>query len=58
MATNGHFASIGAESDQGAYEHGVQVIGEDKEFKYVVLSDALSYSSDVAYNSLPLGWFS
>ncbi|KAI9923583.1 hypothetical protein ASPWEDRAFT_503757 [Aspergillus wentii DTO 134E9] len=32
MATNGHFASIGAESDQGAYEHGVQVIGEDKEF--------------------------
>ncbi|KAE8149397.1 protein sey1 [Aspergillus avenaceus] len=33
MATNGHFASIGnSASDQTAYEHGVQVIDENKEF--------------------------
>ncbi|KAL1969318.1 hypothetical protein VTN77DRAFT_9510 [Rasamsonia byssochlamydoides] len=31
-ATNGHFASIGAHSDPAAYEHGVQVIDEDKKF--------------------------
>lgn len=34
MATNGHFAAIGVEgSDKLAYEHGVQVIDENKEFK-------------------------
>ncbi|KAK1144035.1 Dynamin-like GTPase that mediates homotypic ER fusion [Aspergillus melleus] len=33
MATNGHFAAIGVESsDKTAYEHGVQVIDENKEF--------------------------
>ncbi|KAF9885099.1 Dynamin-like GTPase that mediates homotypic ER fusion [Aspergillus nanangensis] len=33
MATNGHFASIGGDSsDKTAYEHGVQVIDENKEF--------------------------
>ncbi|KAB8231468.1 dynamin-like GTPase SEY1 [Aspergillus alliaceus] len=33
MATNGHFASIGnSASDTTAYEHGVQVIDENKEF--------------------------
>lgn len=34
MATNGHFASIGDHSDKAAYEHGVQVVDENKEFKY------------------------
>ena len=35
MATNGHFASLGGDSsDKTAYEHGVQVIDENKEFKY------------------------
>lgn len=31
---NGHFATIGDHADQTAYEHGVQVIDENKEFKY------------------------
>jgi hypothetical protein len=35
MATNGHFAPIGSDSsDKTTYEHGVQVIDENKEFKY------------------------
>ncbi|OJJ49844.1 hypothetical protein ASPZODRAFT_128382 [Penicilliopsis zonata CBS 506.65] len=43
MATNGHFASIGEQqSDKAAYEHGVQVVDESKEFnanlsKYLTL---------------------
>ncbi|GLA02696.1 dynamin-like GTPase that mediates homotypic ER fusion [Aspergillus niger] len=45
MATNGHFAAIGnGSSDKTAYEHGVQVIDENKEFnanlsKYLTLED-------------------
>lgn len=35
MDTNGHLASVGSASDKAAYEHGVQVIDENKEFKYV-----------------------
>lgn len=35
MDSNGHLASVGSASDQAAYEHGVQVIDENKEFKYV-----------------------
>jgi hypothetical protein len=31
---NGHFATIGDSSDVTSYEHGVQVIDGDKEFKY------------------------
>lgn len=38
MATNGHFAAIGVDNDKTAYEHGVQVIDENKEFKYVFSS--------------------
>ena len=34
--TNGHFAAIGGDSDKAAYGHGVQVIDENKEFKYVL----------------------
>lgn len=30
---NGHFATIGADGDAVSYEHGVQVIDENKEFK-------------------------
>jgi hypothetical protein len=33
MATNGHFAAIGVDNDKTAYEHGVQVIDENKEFR-------------------------
>ena len=33
MAVNGHFASVG-ENGKANFEHGIQVIDEDKEFKY------------------------
>lgn len=32
---NGHFASVGDEPAKAQYEHGCQVIDEDKLFKYV-----------------------
>ncbi len=32
---NGHFSAVGDKPDDSKYEHGVQVIDEDKEFKYV-----------------------
>lgn len=35
MDSNGHLASVGSASDKASYEHGVQVIDENKEFKYV-----------------------
>lgn len=34
VMANGHFAAIGDNTDAASYEHGVQVIDEDKEFKY------------------------
>lgn len=37
VLSNGHFASVGAEGDAASYEHGVQVIDGDKEFKYAHL---------------------
>lgn len=33
MTSNGHFSSIG-DVDGGDYQHGVQVVDGDKEFKY------------------------
>jgi len=33
MAVNGHFASAG-QNGSANFEHGVQIIDEDKEFKY------------------------
>lgn len=35
---NGHFSAVGEAPGAGSYEHGVQVIDEDKEFKYVQYS--------------------
>jgi len=32
---NGHFASVGDEPSKAHYEHGIQVIDGDKEYKYV-----------------------
>lgn len=32
---NGHFSAIGDQPDAGGYDHGVQVVDEEKEFKYV-----------------------
>lgn len=42
VGTNGHFASIGDHNDPAAYEHGVQVIDEDKQFKSVFFFCRLS----------------
>jgi len=35
MAVNGHFASHGQNGDAD-FQHGVQVVDEDKEFKFVL----------------------
>ena len=35
MTMNGHFAAVGDAPAKGQYEHGIQVIDEEKEFKYV-----------------------
>lgn len=32
---NGHFAAVGDEPAAEQYDHGVQVIDEDKQYKYV-----------------------
>ena len=32
---NGHFSAVGETPAAGEYEHGVQVVDEEKEFKYV-----------------------
>lgn len=34
IMANGHFATVSDQGDAASYEHGVQVIDEDKEFKY------------------------
>lgn len=31
---NGHFASVGEEGTKEQYEHGIQVVDEEKVFKY------------------------
>lgn len=33
LMMNAHFAGVGENADNGAYEHGIQVIDEDKMFK-------------------------
>lgn len=35
LMMNAHFAGVGENVDKSAYEHGIQVIDEDKMFKYV-----------------------
>lgn len=35
MTVNGHFANVGEKSTKEQYEHGIQVINENQEFKYV-----------------------
>ena len=37
MMMNAHFANVGDDAGKEAYEHGVQVIDEDKVFKCVYL---------------------
>lgn len=33
MTVNGHFANVGENPTKEQYEHGIQVINEDQEFK-------------------------
>ena len=35
MTVNGHFATVGEKPSKALYEHGIQVINEDQEFKFV-----------------------
>lgn len=35
MTVNGHFANVGEKPTKEQYEHGIQVINEDQEFKLV-----------------------
>lgn len=37
MMMNSHFAGVGENAPKEAYEHGIQVIDEDKVFKYVLI---------------------
>lgn len=37
---NAHFSSVGDEPSKTQYEHGIQVIDGDKEFKYVLCCGA------------------
>lgn len=34
MSVNGHFANMGEKPTKEQYEHGIQVINADQEFKY------------------------
>ncbi len=36
MSVNGHFANMGEKPTKEQYEHGIQVINENQEFKYVL----------------------
>jgi len=42
MTVNGHFASVGEMPTKEQYDHGIQIINEDQEFRYVHLSTILS----------------
>ena len=42
---NAHFAGVGENVSKEAYEHGIQVIDEDKIFKYVFTCYRLSFGT-------------
>lgn len=42
MSVNGHFATMGEKATQEQYEHGIQVINENQEFKYVLATQSQS----------------
>lgn len=42
LMMNSHFAGVGDNAEKQSYEHGIQVIDEDKMFKYVIIPDAWS----------------
>ena len=37
MTVNGHFASVGELATKEQFDHGIQIINEDQEFKFVSL---------------------
>ena len=41
MSVNGHFANMGENPTKEQYEHGIQVINENQEFKYATTSSRL-----------------
>ena len=41
MSVNGHFANMGENPTREQYEHGIQVINENQEFKYAIISSRL-----------------
>lgn len=53
LAMNGHFASVGAEPGVQSYEHGVQVIDDQKEFKWVAFPDATYHTCCGARGARP-----
>ena len=50
---NGHFASVGDAPSKAQYEHGIQIIDADKEFKYDVSSFAQSRTNHFSSPNLP-----
>lgn len=49
MVANGHFAGSGDGQDSSGYEHGVQVIDEEKEFKYALLYLFFNFNIPIAF---------
>jgi hypothetical protein len=47
MTMNGHFAGVGDAPTKEQYEHGIQVIDEDKSFKYAAICQiTVSYTDE------------
>ena len=56
MTVNGHFANIGGKPSKEQYEHGIQIINEDQDFKYEAPRSSnreLTNSISVSSPSLP-----
>ena len=45
MTVNGHFASVGETATKEQFDHGIQIINEDQDFKSVALSKAIWLNS-------------
>lgn len=54
MAVNGHFAGMNSAATKDQYEHGIQVINQDQEFKYATLLDKSPADTDRWAQSLTL----
>lgn len=54
MMMNSHFANVGEDADKEAYEHGVQVIDEDKVFKYGPFRELEKYATNRLRNTVQI----